>query len=213
VLAAEHSAREAELRALRYQVHPHFLFNTLNAISTLVVEAKNEAAVSMIARLADFFRTTLEGPSTHEVTLEDELTLTTQYLEIEKLRLGDRLNVQIDVDPDLLSQLVPHLILQPLVENAVRHGIAPQLGAKTLSIIAVREQHALVITVADDGLGKTARPNTDRNGVGLKNVDQRLTDLYGNSSGFRLVWPTAGGCNAILRIPSHRERATGSDNV
>src|SRR5262249_53854666 len=110
VLVAERSARESELRALRYQVHPHFLFNTLNAISTLVIEGNNDAAASMISRLADFFRATLEGPAANEVSLEDELFLTKQYLEIEKLRLGDRLRVEIEVDPALLSSSVPHLV-------------------------------------------------------------------------------------------------------
>src|ERR1051325_7496945 len=129
VLAAESAARDAELRALRYQVHPHFLFNTLNAISTLVIEGDREAATAMIARLADFFRATLEERTSEEVALQGELFMTNQYLEIEKLRLGERLGVRIAVDPALLACRVPHLILQPLVENAIRHGIAPRRGS------------------------------------------------------------------------------------
>jgi len=215
-LAAERSAREAELRALRYQIHPHFLFNTLNAISTLVFEGHNELAVSMISRLADFFRITLDGPSADEVTLEDELRLTVQYLEIEKLRLGDRVNVQINVDPQLHSALVPHLVLQPLVENAVRHGIAPHVGAKTLSITAAADEHDLMIRVADDGLGRQVRPvvtNGNSPGIGLKNITKRLADLYGETASLQLIWPERGGCQAVLKIPLDRHRTFGSDGL
>lgn len=206
VLAAEKSARESELRALRYQVHPHFLFNTLNAISTLIVEGHNEAATSMISRLADFFRATLEGPAANEVTLEDELFLAKQYLEIEKLRLGDRLIVNIEVDPALLSCPVPHLMLQPLVENSIRHGIAPRRGAGALAIVANRDRDGLIITVVDNGLGKSSRSspeNGNHAGIGLKNIDQRLREMYGDSGGIELIWPQAGGCQAILKIPNH----------
>jgi sensor histidine kinase YesM len=216
VLAAERHAREAELRALRYQIHPHFLFNTLNAISTLVTEAENGIAVAMISRLADFFRITLEGPSTDEVNLEEELSLTKHYLEIEKLRLGDRLRVEIHVDPELLSNLVPHLVLQPLVENAIRHGIAPRPGAGTLTVAAERSVEHLTITVTDDGLGEQARSNTsngDRIGIGLKNISQRLADLYGDASGLQLSWPAKGGCEATLRIPWNRSGRLTRINV
>ena len=214
VLAAENAARESELRALRYQVHPHFLFNTLNAISTLVVEGNNETATSMITRLADFFRATLEGPAANEVSLEDELFLTTQYLEIEKLRLGDRLRVDIKVDPALLSCSVPHLVLQPLVENSIRHGIAPRRGTGTVSIAADRDQDNLTVMVVDDGLGKSSRSgseNGDHIGIGLKNIDQRLRELYGDSGRLELIWPPAGGCQAILKIPLHEDRVPSSN--
>ena len=214
VLIAEKSARESELRALRYQIHPHFLFNTLNAISTLVVEGHNEAATAMITRLADFFRATLEGPAANEVSLEDELFLAKQYLEIEKLRLGDRLQVEINVDPALLSCAVPHLILQPLVENSIRHGIAPRRGPGTVTIVADRNHDRLVVEVADDGLGQSARDgsgNGDHLGIGLKNIDQRLRELYGNSGGLELIWPRTGGCQAILSIPIHEDKLTGSN--
>jgi len=166
-LLAEASARDAELRALRYQIHPHFLFNTLNAISTLVIEGQSTAAVSMISRLADFFRATLDDTSSNEVSLEDELFLTEQYFEIEKARLGDRLKVNINVDPELLSCLVPHLVLQPLVENAIRHGIAPRRGSGQVTIRAERKDGRARIEVNDDGLGKTARPPAQGNSRGI----------------------------------------------
>ena len=207
-LIAESSARESELRALRYQIHPHFLFNTLNAISTLVLEGHAEAATSMISRLADFFRATLEWPSANEVSLDDELFLTKQYLEIERLRFGDRLRVEITVDPVLLSCLVPHLFLQPLVENSIRHGIAPRLGSGLVSIVARKDRNQLIIKVCDDGLGKRSRPgskNGDSKGIGLKNIDRRLTELYGDQGGLQLQWPQTGGCEAILKIPWHED--------
>jgi two-component system LytT family sensor kinase len=214
VIGAERSARESELRALRYQVHPHFLFNTLNAISALVVEGENDAATSMISRLADFFRATLEGPTENEVTLEDELFLTKQYLEIEKLRLGDRLRIEITVDPALLACFVPHLVLQPLVENSIRHGIAPRRGAGAVSIVAHKDQDVMIIKVADDGLGKQLRP-AGRNGgnrIGLTNIGKRLTEPYGNAGGIELIWPQPGGCEAILKIPYHEESFPMADD-
>ena len=206
VIGAERSARESELRALRYQVHPHFLFNTLNAISTLVVEGENDAATSMISRLADFFRATLEGPTANEVSLEDELFLTSQYLEIEKLRLGERLRVEMMVDPDLLGCLVPHLVLQPLVENSIRHGIAPRCGTGTVSIVASRNEHDVVtIKIVDDGLGKPTRLEAQNagHGIGLANIDNRLAELYGSVACLELIWPSSGGCEAIIKIPYH----------
>lgn len=203
VLAAESAARDSELRALRYQVHPHFLFNTLNAISTLVIEGQGEAATAMITRLADFFRATLEEQTSEEVALQGELFLTSQYLEIEKLRLGERLRVRIAVDPALLMCRVPHLILQPLVENAIRHGIAPRRGPGLVAIDARKQGDKLLIRVTDDGLGKQSRQNGNRNGqgIGLTNINKRLQELYGDGGSLDLRWPDTGGCQAVLTIP------------
>jgi len=156
-LAAEASAREAELRALRYQIHPHFLFNTLNAISTLVVEGNGPNATRMIARLADFFRATLDGDAENEVPLEDEVFLAEQYLEIEKIRLGDRLQVRFDVAPAVLPAFVPHLLLQPLVENAVRHGIASNPAGGALLVRAEQVGSRLRISIADSSLGRASQ--------------------------------------------------------
>ncbi|MDQ3745257.1 MAG: histidine kinase [Acidobacteriota bacterium] len=208
-LAAESSAREAELRALRYQIHPHFLFNTLNAVSTLVVEGQGHAATRMIARLADFFRATLEGKNQNEVMLEDELFLAEQYLEIEKIRLGERLKVEIETDPALLPALVPHLLLQPLVENSIRHGIAPRHGVGRLIIRAERIAGRVRITVADDGFGKQMRsPAADGNpgGIGLANTERRLRQLYDDDYRFELRWPESGGCEVLIELPLHVEQ-------
>jgi sensor histidine kinase YesM len=203
-LEAERSAREAELRALRYQVNPHFLFNTLNAISTLVLAVETEAATTMIARLGDFLRATLDGKSTYEVPLSEELFLTEQYLAIEKVRMGDNLQIKMNVDASIADCLVPHLILQPLVENSIRHGLVPRPGIGHLIIEAERVNEKVVIKVNDDGIGKTLRPvGTNGNGqrIGLANVERRLKELYGEHGRFNLSWPLAGGCNVLLEIP------------
>ncbi len=201
VLAAESAARDSELRALRYQIHPHFLFNTLNAISTLVLEGHREAATAMITRLADFFRATLEAQTSEAVPLQDELFLTSQYLEIEKLRLGERLRVEIAVEPALLVCRVPHLILQPLVENSIRHGIAPRRGSGLLAIDAHKQGDKLFIRVTDDGLGKQSRRDGNNQGIGLTNINKRLQELYGAGGSLELRWPDTGGCQAVLAIP------------
>ena len=213
VLAAESAARAAELRALRYQVHPHFLFNTLNAISTLVIEGERESATAMITRLADFFRATLEEETSEEVPLQDELFLTKQYLEIEKLRLGERLRVEIAVDPALLMSRVPHLVLQPLVENAIRHGIAPRRGNACVTIDAQQSANTLFIRVTDDGLGKQSRENGDFNAshrIGLANTKKRLRELYGDAGSLDLKWPKTGGCQAVLKIPHAEDQPAPS---
>jgi anti-sigma regulatory factor (Ser/Thr protein kinase) len=209
VLVAEVAVRDAELKALRYQVHPHFLFNTLNAISTLVVGEKLDAATRMIARLADFFRATLDEQQKDEVTLENELLLTEQYLAIERLRLGDRLSVTVSVESDTLSCLVPRLVLQPLVENAIRHGIAPRRGPGKLAISAMRNEEYLFLAVEDDGQGQKKRyqATDDSRGIGLTNTANRLRHLYGENYRFDLEWPDHNGCRAQVAIPAHLENA------
>ena len=158
----------------------------------------------MIARLADFLRVTLEGKASHEVPLSEELFLIEQYLEIEKLRLGDSLQVNLTSDPSISDCLVPHLVLQPLVENAIKHGIAPRCGIGRLMIEASRLNDQLVIKVNDDGLGKISRKegaigNGQR--VGLSNIERRLKELYGDRGRFSLSWPAEGGCHVLLEMP------------
>jgi len=208
-LAAEASARAAELRALRYQIHPHFLFNTLNAISTLVVEKNAQAATQMIARLADFLRVTLEEKNPNETPLADEVVLVEQYLAIEQIRLGNRLRVELSVAPALRLALVPHLLLQPLVENAVRHGIAPQPAGGMVRVRAEAIGERLRITVVDDGQGKRIQEvmaAENVNGIGLSNTENRLRQLYGADCRFELRWPDSGGCEALIELPLRRQR-------
>lgn len=174
-------ARDAELRALRYQLHPHFQFNTLNAISSLVANERNREASQMIARLGDFLRATLDGAESHEVALADEIALTETYLAIEKARLGERLMVSWSVGPDVLKVPVPYLILQPLVENAIRHGIALRSRPGKLEIRISRQGERLRLQVRNDGapLAAAASDEARRSSMlGLRNVSERLAKLY-----------------------------------
>ncbi|SKB38962.1 two-component system, LytT family, sensor histidine kinase AlgZ [Luteibacter sp. 22Crub2.1] len=172
---ASQAARDAELRALRYQLQPHFLFNTLNAISALVRDDRKRDATRMIARLGDFLRATLEQSPGHEVTVADEIAFTSTYLDIEKARLGDRLRVNIHTGPDTLDAQVPYLLLQPLVENAIRHGIAPRREGGRIDIRVERDGGTLRVWVDND---RFDGPSAGGQGVGLANVRARLDALY-----------------------------------
>jgi two-component system sensor histidine kinase AlgZ len=207
-VAAVGLARDAELRALRYQLHPHFLFNTLNAISTLVVEQRTSDATRMIARLGDFLRATLEGDGAHEVALADELSLTEHYLDIEKARLGNQLTIHMQVGPDSLRAAVPYLLLQPLVENAIRHGIAPRREGGRLEIQASHKGERLHISLHNDGLADTPERmrsgETDSASVGLRNVRERLQRLYENDHRFELALAEDGSCRVLIELPFRR---------
>jgi two-component system sensor histidine kinase AlgZ len=207
-VAAVGLARDAELRALRYQLHPHFLFNTLNAISTLVVEQRTSDATRMIARLGDFLRATLEGDGAHEVALADELSLTEHYLDIEKARLGNRLTIHMQVGPDSLRAAVPYLLLQPLVENAIRHGIAPRREGGRLDIQVIHADERLHISLHNDGLAATPEHTrsgeTDSASVGLRNVRERLQRLYENNHRFELALAEDGSCRVLIDLPFRR---------
>jgi two-component system LytT family sensor kinase len=178
--ASELSAQlaNAQLAALKMQIHPHFLFNTLNSISALL-HKDVEVADRMIARLSDFLRMTLRNSGTSAVTLEQELEFLTTYLEIEKIRFQDKLLVEMEIDDQALDAKVPNLILQPLVENAVRHGVAKQTGVGRLNIQANRVGDRLVVNIEDNGPGPNgiARPKNGH-GVGLANTRARLEQFY-----------------------------------
>jgi hypothetical protein len=197
-LRAEATAQRARLEALRYQLHPHFLFNTLNAISTLVVERQNDQAGQMIARLSDFLRLTLSAPFADEVTLAEEMDFIGRYLEIEQVRFGERLKVVSDVPADVLDARVPYLILQPVIENAVVHGIARREHGGTIAIRARRGGSLLRIEIVDDGPG--ARPEPGRERIGLGNTRERLECLYGTGQQLR-VENGPGGTRVILEVP------------
>ncbi len=178
--ASELSAQlaQAQLAALKMQIHPHFLFNTLNSISALL-HKDTEAADRMIARLSDFLRMTLKSSSTSVVTLEQELEFLKTYLEIENIRFQDKLLIEMDIDDRALDAKVPNLILQPIVENAVRHGVAKQTGVGHLNIRADRIGDRLRINIEDNGPGPNGNGNkTNGTGVGLANTRARLEQFY-----------------------------------
>ncbi|HTC43734.1 MAG TPA: histidine kinase [Steroidobacteraceae bacterium] len=202
LLRAEAEIREARLSALRYQLNPHFLFNSLNAVSTLVLDGHAAAATRMLAQIAELLRTILDSESATETRLSQEIALTEQYLAIEQIRLGDRLRLEIATDPDTLDALVPSLLLQPLVENAVRHGIAPQVQRGTIRICSQRQQTQLCISVRNSGAivdADTANPLTT--GIGLSNTAARLQTLYGENQHLDLQWLKSGGCEVTVRLP------------
>jgi LytS/YehU family sensor histidine kinase len=201
--AAQLEARlaEAQLQALQRQLHPHFLFNTLHTISTLM-HRDPDAADEMLERLSDLLRITLDRISVQQVRLEDELEFVEKYLEIERARFGERLRVQFAVDPTVLDAWVPTLLLQPLVENAVRHGIAPKVGGGMLHIVADRDGDRLRLVVRDNGHGLPADTlHAFNKGVGLSNTRSRLEHLYGARHLFEFRRPEEGGLAVTVVIP------------
>jgi two-component system sensor histidine kinase AlgZ len=192
------AARDAELRALRYQINPHFLFNTLNAISALVSADANRDANRMLARVADFLRASLAHDDSHEHALADELALTEAYLDIEKVRLGERLLVTMKVGPDVLDAPVPYLLLQPLVENAIRHGIAPSAETGCVDIRVDRDGALLRVEVLNDG-AEPAHANST--GIGLANVTARLRQLYGAAQSVDAGWRADGRFQVLIALP------------
>lgn len=194
----ETALARAQLQALRSQLQPHFLFNTLHAVSSLMDEDVR-AARRMIARLADLLRTTLDTSDEQEVSLLRELETLQLYLDIERERFSDRLRFELDVHPDVLDARVPNLVLQPLVENAVRHGISPRQEGGRIVVRASRENGRLVLVVEDDGAG--AEGADSREGVGLRNTRARLARLYPDHHALRIRHPEHGGFRVEIEIP------------
>jgi two-component system, LytTR family, sensor kinase len=195
---------QAQLEALKMQLQPHFLFNTLHSISALL-HRDPDAADRMIARLGDFLRLTLDNSGAQQVSLQKELEFLTCYLEIERVRFQDRLTTSVEVEPAALDAPVPNLILQPIVENALRHGIAQTRGPGRVEISAKRENGSLRIRVWDNGPGLAAITRPDdglRQGLGLSNTRARLEQLYGAAHRFELENAPGGGLLVTLEIPS-----------
>jgi signal transduction histidine kinase len=189
---------EARLEALRMQLNPHFLFNTLNSISSLMY-TDVEAADAMMTRLSDLLRLTLHGDGRPETSLRQELELLNRYIEIEQIRFEERLRVSVEVDEAALDAGVPAFSLQPLVENAIRHAIAPRAAGGSLAISARRENGTVLISLRDDGPGLPR--GVLREGVGLANTRARLEQLYGRDHRFELLSPPGGGLEVSMVIP------------
>jgi two-component sensor histidine kinase len=200
-LQAEALAQQAQLQALRYQINPHFLFNTLNAVSTLIAQNQNAAANRMIARLSEFLRLTLDGSDAHEAPLAAELDFVQRYLDIEQVRMGDRLKVQFDIAPEAQSVPVPVMILQPLVENAIRHSIAPREAGGRVKISAQCTKDTLQLEVSDDGTITAKDIAALQPGIGLTNTCARLQQLYGEAQQFRLSAQANGGLRVQMELP------------
>ncbi len=200
--AAQLEARlvETELKALREQLRPHFLFNTLNTVAVLVREQKTDEAVNLIARLSALLRMSLDPSRTHEVTLRQEMEFLERYIEIQQARFSDRLRVNIAVEAAAMDARIPHLILQPIVENAILHGIAPKTGPGQVDVFGRVAQGRLHLEVRDDGPGfpTTAR---GREGIGLSNTRERLAKIYGAASQSSFKSEPGAGVTVQIVIP------------
>jgi hypothetical protein len=192
----------AQIRALEMQLHPHFLFNTLHTIASLVRAGRNPAAVSMIAGLSDLLRASLRTDGPAEIPLKDELALVERYLAIEQIRFQERLEIRVAAEPDALEALVPALILQPLVENAIRHGIERRAAPGRVEVEALRRNGTLVLRVQDTCSG-TPGALRDGAGIGLSNTQARLRHLYGDRQHFELSEVPGGGAVALVELPFH----------
>jgi len=197
---------EAKLAALRMQLNPHFLFNTLHAISALIHDDP-DAADRMVARLSELLRLSLDQSKPQEVPLAEELAFLDRYLEIERTRFGERLKIDKQIEPSTEEALVPFLLLQPLVENAIRHGIEPREEAGCVAIGAVRKNGMLELRVSDDGAGLTTdAAGCMKEGIGLSNTRSRLRHLYGEDFSFELSQRSEGGLEARILLPLRRKQ-------
>ncbi|PZQ61346.1 MAG: hypothetical protein DI570_12855 [Phenylobacterium zucineum] len=196
------AAREAEIRALHYQVNPHFLYNALNSISTLILDGRPKDADRMVMGLAAFFRTNLSADPLTDVKLSAELEQQKLYLSLEEARYAGRLHVRIEASDEVADALVPTLILQPLIENAVKHGVHAPGRETRIEIVAARDGDAVVIRVSDDGPGSSTASGT---GMGLQNVRRRLEARFPGQSQVRAGPEPTGGFAAVLRMPLVRD--------
>jgi sensor histidine kinase YesM len=199
----ESQASSAQLAMLRYQLNPHFLFNTLNSISTLVLLKQTERANAMLARLSSFLRYTLANESTAKVTLAQEVETLKLYLEIEKMRFEDRMRPHFKIDPDTIGARLPSLLLQPLIENAIKYAVTPSEDGADIWLTASREGEAVRIEVADSGPcdGCAEAAASQSTGVGLANIRERLAQAYGSAHAFTTKTNEHGGFSVIIEIP------------
>jgi two-component system LytT family sensor kinase len=192
---------KAQLHVLRRQIEPHFLFNTLNSVSGLVREGRNDSAVSMIAGLSDLLRRVLEDFTRNQVPLQEEMEFAQKYLDIQKVRFAERLQVRIDVPSELNAAQVPSLLLQPMVENAIKHGIAKRARGGTIRIAASQCDGMLTLCVVNDGPGLPPNWETAGSGIGMANVRTRLMSLYGDSFELGMRNGNTGGVEVSVSLP------------
>ncbi|MEO6393513.1 MAG: histidine kinase [Pyrinomonadaceae bacterium] len=199
---------QAQLQALKMQLQPHFLFNTFNSISAMLHEDAN-AADEMLAQLGDFLRLTLDNSGEQMVTLEAELEFLRQYLSIEQIRLQDRLRVDYDIDPQALTAAVPNLVLQPIIENVIKHGVGQSYGPVRVSVSAQIKGDRLRLSVSDDGPGLPQNGQAGADGFGLNNTRARLRSAFDDDFHFGLSLNLSGGTAAVMDLPfiQHETRA------
>ena len=203
-LKALSMAHEAQLKMLRYQLNPHFLFNTLNAISTLILDKDTQLANNMVMKLSRFLRYSLDNDPMQQVTVDEEIESLKLYLDIEKVRFGDRLTLHFSISPEAQKALMPGLLLQPLVENSIKYAVSQSINGGSIAVSAAIEDGRLVLVVADDGPGLDLRQGRipKGGGVGLANTKERLVELYGNEQSFRLVTTEPHGLTITIKLPA-----------
>ena len=206
-LRAETMAHEAQLKMLRYQLNPHFLFNTLNAISTLVLDKENGLANTMVTRLSHFLRYSLDNDPMQKVSLEQEIEAMKLYLDIEKVRFDERLQLEFEIEDSARQALIPSLLLQPLVENAIKYAIAQSVNGGTIRIAAQAFAGELLLEVTDDGPGMdpSGCQKSSRQGVGIENTRERLRELFSDNQSFQLSRTEPHGLTINIRIPLEKE--------
>lgn len=204
---------QAQLQMLKMQLHPHFLFNTLNGITGLVRDNDNAAAVQMLVGLSDLLRQTLDNSGKQEVRLSEELEWLELYLKLQQMRFSDRLQFSIESAPQTLDALVPNLITQPLVENAIRHGLASRVAPGSVSLTAQQVGERLELRVRDDGVGLPKNwPLETNQGLGLANTEARLRQLFGADFRLEIQNRETGGVDALISIPLNRDYGTDGNN-
>ncbi len=201
--AAQLEARliETELKALREQLRPHFLFNTMNTIAVLVREQKNDEAVNLIARLSSLLRISLDSTRVHEVTVRQEMDFLERYIDIQKARFSDRLAVGIAIEPEAMEARIPNLLLQPLVENAILHGVAPKFGPGRIDVSGRVEAGRLHLEVRDDGPGLGDGSKRAKEGIGLTNTRERIAKIYGAAGHISLRSEPGRGVTVQIVLP------------
>ncbi len=195
-----HQLIESQLQTLKMQINPHFLFNTLNVISVLVMKSEKEQATEMINRLSSFFRNTLDDKTQQWIPLQKELHHVEQYLGIEQVRFGDKISIKKNYDDEAMLTLVPAMLLQPIIENAMQHGLEEKEGQGELTISCTIENEWLIINITDDGAGCDFEGRYFKEGVGLTNVKSRLQQLYGTQYEFSINNNDLGGVTVLMKL-------------
>lgn len=196
---------KAQLAALRRQIEPHFMYNALNSIAALVRDHLNDAAVSMIVGLSEFLRRSSQDSHRSQVALQEEVEYLQRYLDIQKVRFGERLQVSVDIPSDILRAQVPNLLLQPLVENAIKHGIAKRVAGGAVRVAGARQNSVLYLSVYNDGPGLPADWDAKPTGVGIRNLRTRLQILHGSESELQLRRANPGGVEVMVTLPFREE--------
>ncbi len=202
--------QQAELQALKMQLHPHFFFNTLNAISALIYRSPQEAD-RMITRLGDLFRISLRKDKAQKIPLKEELEFLQAFFRIHQTLMGRRLQVEWEIPPETLHAAVPNLLLQPLAENAIQHGIAPLKNGGQIKICAKRLNGKLLLQISDNGQGFVSEKQNSNGGIGLANTQARLENLYGDNHKFSIYESAAGGVTVKIEIPFQEKELTGEN--